>query len=92
MLSKEGMTTAKARSAMSTPQSIKHALLAKTQSNIGKIEKHCTKNGMTNHNVETCKKKKEQTMVATMEPTQLRQKTKKKFSYVCHIYGWNDIK
>ncbi len=69
MLCEEGMTTAKVRNALLVPHSIKQTLLAKTQSNIGKIEKHCTNYGMTNHNVETCRKKKEQTMVVTIEAT-----------------------
>jgi hypothetical protein len=47
---------------------------------------------MTNHNVETCKKKKEQTMVATIEAAQPSQKTQKTSSYACHIYGLNGYK
>ncbi len=58
MLCEEVMITAEARSALLVPQSIKQAVLAKTQSNTRKIDKHCTNYGMTNHNVETCKKKK----------------------------------
>jgi hypothetical protein len=46
----------------------------KIQSNIGKTDKHCTNCGMTNHNVETCRKKKEETTVATTEATQPNQK------------------
>ncbi len=74
MLCEEGMTTVEVRNALLVPHSIKQAVLVKTQSNIGKIEKHCTNYGMTNHNVETCRKKKEQTMVATIEATQPSQK------------------
>jgi hypothetical protein len=58
MLCEEGMITAKTRSALLVPWNIKHVGLAKTQSNIG-YNKHCTNYGMTNHNVETFKKKKE---------------------------------
>jgi hypothetical protein len=47
---------------------------------------------MTNHNVETCKKKKEQTTVATIKATQPNQKPQKKSSYVCHICGLNGHK
>ncbi len=61
----EGMTTAEVRSALSVPQSTKQVALAKTQSNTRKIDKHFTNYGMTHHNVETCKKKKKQTMMAT---------------------------
>ncbi len=75
MLCEEGMTTAEARSALLVPQSTKHATLAKTQSNTKKTNKHCTNCGMTNHNVETCRKNKEQTMMATIEVTQPSQKT-----------------
>jgi hypothetical protein len=57
MLCKKGMTTTKARNTLLVPHSIKQAVPAKTQSNIGKIDKHCTNCGMKNHNVETCKKK-----------------------------------
>jgi hypothetical protein len=58
MLCEQCTTIAEARSVMSVPQSIKHAVPTKTQSNIGKTDKHCTNYGMTNHNVETCRKKK----------------------------------
>jgi hypothetical protein len=47
---------------------------------------------MTNHNVETCKKKEKQTMVITTEMTQPSQKTQKTFSYACHICGLNGHK
>ncbi len=67
MLCEKGMTTAKTRSAFSVPHSIKQATPTKTQSNIGKIDKYCTNCGMINHNVETCRKKKEQTTMVTTE-------------------------
>jgi hypothetical protein len=47
MLCEEGMTTTKARSALSVPRS-----------NTRKIDKYCTNCGMNNHNVETSRKKK----------------------------------
>jgi hypothetical protein len=47
---------------------------------------------MTSHNVETCKKKKEQTMVATIKVAQPSQKTQKTSPYACHIYGLNGQK
>jgi hypothetical protein len=59
MLCEENMTTIEARSALLVPQNTKHATLTKTHSNVGKTEKYCTNYGMMNHNVETCKKKKE---------------------------------
>jgi hypothetical protein len=72
MLCEEGMTTIEARNALSIPQSTKQATPPKTQSNIGKINKFYTNCGMTNHNVETCRKKEQTTVVATKEaqPTQ----------------------
>jgi hypothetical protein len=63
------------------PQNIKQAIPAKTQSNTWKIDKHCTNCGMTNHNVETCRKKKEKTMVETTKVAQPIQKTQKTSSY-----------
>jgi hypothetical protein len=75
MLCEEGMITIEARIVLSIPQNIKQAILTKTQNNTRKTNKHCTNCGMTNHNVETCRKKKEQTIVATIEATQLSQKT-----------------
>jgi hypothetical protein len=45
-----------------------------------------------NHNVETCKKKKKQTMVVTIEATQPNQKPHKTSSYACHICGLNGHK
>jgi hypothetical protein len=56
MLCEEGMTIIEARSALLIPQNSTN----KNTSNIGKTDKHCTNYGMTNHNVETCKKKKEE--------------------------------
>jgi hypothetical protein len=69
MLCEESMTTIEARNALLVLQSTKQVAPTKTQNNIGKIDKCCTNYGMTNHNVETCKKKKEQTIVATIEAT-----------------------
>ncbi len=67
-------------------------VLAKIQSNIGKIDKHYTNCGMTNHNVETCRNKKEQTIVATTKAAQPSKKIQKTFLYACHIYGLNEHK
>jgi hypothetical protein len=47
---------------------------------------------MTNHNVETCKKKKEQTIMATIKVAQPSQKTQKTSIYAYHIYGLNGHK
>jgi len=58
MLCEEGMTT-KTRSELLVPQNTKDMTLIKTQSIIGKTYEYCINCGMTNHNVETCKKKKE---------------------------------
>ncbi len=92
MLCEKGMTITKTRSALLIPHSIKKAILTKTQSNTRKIDKHCTNCGLTNHNVETCKKNKDQTTVATIEATRPSQKTQKTFSYACHICGLNGHK
>jgi hypothetical protein len=51
MLCEETMTTTKARNALSVPRSTKQVAPAKTQSNTGKIDKHRTNCGMTNHDV-----------------------------------------
>jgi NRPS condensation-like uncharacterized protein len=59
MLCEKGMTIIKAKSALLRPQSTKQTILGKTQSNVGKIDKYYTNYGMTNHNVETYKKKKD---------------------------------
>ncbi len=47
---------------------------------------------MTNHNVETCRNKKEQTTLATIKATQPSQKPQKRSSYACHICGLNGHK
>jgi hypothetical protein len=47
---------------------------------------------MKNDNVETCRKKKEETTVATTKVTQPSQKAQKTSSYACHIYGLNGHK
>jgi hypothetical protein len=88
----EAAMLCEARCALLIPQSTKEASLAKTQSNIGNTNKHCTNCGMINHNVETCRKKKEQTTVATSKATQPSQKTQKTSSYACHICGLNGHK
>jgi len=59
MLCEEGMTTLEIRSELLIPQNTKDMRLIKTQSIIGKTYEYCINYGMTNHNVETCKKKKE---------------------------------
>jgi hypothetical protein len=92
MLCEESMTIGEARSALSIPQSTKQVALAKTQSNTRKIDKHYTNCGMTNHNVETCKKKKKQTTVVTTEATPPSQRTQKTSSYAFHICGLNGHK
>jgi hypothetical protein len=92
MLCEEGMTIAEARNALSVPHSMKHVVPSKTQSNIGKTNKHCTNYGMTNYNAETYKKKKKQTLVATIEAAQPNQKAQKTSSYACHICGLNGHK
>jgi hypothetical protein len=65
MFCEEAMTIAKAKNALLVLQSTKHATPMKIQNNKGKIDRHCTNYGMTNHDVETCKKKKEQTIMVT---------------------------
>jgi hypothetical protein len=86
------MTIAKARSALLVPHSIKQVATTKTQSNAGKIDKHCTHCGMTNHNVETWRKNKEQTTMATTKATQPSLKPQKTSSYACHMRGLNGHK
>jgi hypothetical protein len=92
MLCEEGMTTIETKNALSIPQSIKQTILVKTQSNTRKTNKHCTNCGMVNHNVETYRKKKEQTIMTTTKVPQLSQKTQKTFSYACHMCGLNGNK
>ncbi len=57
MLCEENMTTIETRNPLSIPQNTKQVSPPKTHNNIGKINKFCTNCGMTNHNVETCRKK-----------------------------------
>jgi hypothetical protein len=47
---------------------------------------------MTNHNVEKCRKEKEQTIMTTIKVAQPSQKPQKTFSYACHICGLNGHK
>ncbi len=47
---------------------------------------------MTNHIVKTCRKKKEQTMMAVTKVAQPIQKPQKTSSYTCHIYCLNGHK
>jgi hypothetical protein len=70
MLCEEGMTIVEARSALPVPQSTKHVAPMKTHNNTRKIDKRYTNCGMRNHNVETCRKNKEYTTMATTKATQ----------------------
>ncbi len=92
MFCEENMIIIEARSALSIPQNTKQSTLAKTQNNTRQIDEHCTNYGMTNHNVETCRKKKDQTTVPTTQATQPSQKLQKTSSYACHIRGLNGHK
>jgi len=47
---------------------------------------------MINHNVKTCRKKKEQTIMVATKVAQLKQKPQKTSLYVYHIYGLNGHK
>jgi hypothetical protein len=76
MLCGENMIIAEVRNALLVPQNTKQATPMKTHSNIRKIDKHYTNCGMTNHNVETCRKKKEQTTMATIEGNHMLLKYK----------------
>jgi hypothetical protein len=90
MLCEEEMTTSKTRNAFSVPHSIKQIIVPKTQGNTKKTNKYCTNCGMTNHNVETCRK--EQTIVVATKATQQNQKPHKTSSYACHICSLNGHK
>ncbi len=85
MLCEEGTIATKARSALLVPQSIKQVVLEKTQNNIRNFDKHCTNYGMTNHNVETCRKKKERTTMATTEGHNQVKNTKDIFIGMSHL-------
>ncbi len=58
MLFEEGITIIEAKSVISIPQNTKQVTPPKTWSNTRKIEKYYTNDGIINHNVETCRKKK----------------------------------
>jgi len=59
MLCEESMTTLEIRSELSIPQNTKDTTLMKTQSITRKTNEYCINCGITKHNVDTCKKKKE---------------------------------
>ncbi len=84
MLCEEGMNIVEARNALSIPQ-YQASSTNKKKSNTRKTYKHYTNCGMTNHNVETCRNKKKQTTMATIESfTELRLCFQK-----CKEYGIN---
>jgi len=58
MLCEEGMIIIETMSALSVPHSTKQVILAKTQNNKRKTNKHYINCGMKNHNVKICRKKK----------------------------------
>jgi hypothetical protein len=55
------MNIAEAKNALLVPQNVKQVVAPKTQGNTRKTNKYCTNCGMINHNMETRRKKKEQT-------------------------------
>jgi hypothetical protein len=65
MMCEKGMTIVKTRSTLLVPQSTKQTSPPKTHNNTIKIHKYYTNYGMTNHNMETCKKKELITMAIT---------------------------
>jgi len=71
MLCEEGITTTKARNALSIPLNTKETPPPKTHSNTWNIDKFCINFGMTNHNVETCKKKEHITMATIEAPNKV---------------------
>jgi hypothetical protein len=74
VLCEERMIVAEARNALLVPQTTKQVTPPKTQRNTRKTNKLCTNYGMTYHNVVTCRKKKERTIMAVIEATQPNQK------------------
>ncbi len=92
MLCEEKMITIETKSSLLVPHSTKQVTPPKTHSNIGKIDKYYTNCGMNNHNVETCRNKKEQATLVATEATQQSQKPQKTSSYACHIYDLNGHK
>jgi hypothetical protein len=87
MLCEEGMTTIKAKSALSVPQNIKNAAPLKTQNNTGKTNKYCTNYEMNNHNVETCKKKKGINHNGSHKSNITKSKTTKDI-FICMPHLW----
>jgi hypothetical protein len=92
MLCEKGMTNIEVRNALLVSHSTKHVAPTQTNCILRKIDKYCTNCGMTNHNVETCRKKKEQTIVSTTEATQPNLKPQKTSSYASHVYVLNGHK
>jgi len=88
MLCEERKNIAKANNRLLVPQNVKQVVAPKTQGNTRKTNKYYTNCEMTNHNVETCRKKKEQTVMLA----QHNQKPLKTSSYACHICGLNGHK
>jgi hypothetical protein len=74
MLCEEGMIVTVARSVFLVPHNTKQTTPTKIHNNTRKTNKHCTNYGMMNHNVETWRKKKEHTMMATIEVAQPSKK------------------
>jgi hypothetical protein len=87
MLCEEIMIIIKTRSTLSIPQNTKQAAPPKAHNNIGKTNKYCTNHGMINYNVETCRKKKEQTIMASHEGNTTKSKTTKDI-FVCMSHLW----
>jgi hypothetical protein len=89
LLCEEKMTRTEAQSALSAPQMSKSIT---TQTKPRKISKHCTNCGRNNHNVETCKVKKEEPTIAVAKATNQPQKGQKNILYASFIYGLNGHK
>jgi hypothetical protein len=87
MLCEKGMTIVKVKSVLSIPHNIKHVVPRKTQSNTRKIGKHCTNCGMTNHNVETCRKEKKTNHDGNHKGITTKSKNTKDI-FICMSHLW----
>ncbi len=87
MFCEKKMTIVEAKNALLIQQSTKQVTPPKTHNNTKKTNKLCTNCGMTNHNVEACKKKKEHTIVAVIENNPTQSKIVEDI-FVCLSHMW----
>ncbi len=87
MIDDEGIYVFQAQSTFFVPQTIRTRSVAIGNHTIAKLNMDCINYHHTNHNVETCRSKKEEPTIVITKATTYANKPPKLLNYPCHICG-----